>query len=450
MIPYLHGREEIRNQASGRGYYRGHMNTQSPRLAVVSLFGLMAGVTVGAVQGCDPQEACGLSCDSEAFVSGRASVSGVPSIDAFFGAAIDLDTAMRGVSGGLRAELDAIGASVGLAPGAGGAELSVAIDGMLAQYIDGGLTIDYQPPRCEASVEASLSAAAECDVEVDPGELTVECSGSCDAEAGVAVDCGANATLMCEGTAPGLQCEGTCSGSCVASLDAAANCDGTCRGTCEAGGSTMDGFDGRCAGMCTGECAVDVSAGATCNGRCDGNCEYTAPEGGCEASASASCEAEAGASIECDAGCQGTTEPPEVSAECTASVDAKASASLECTPPTLTFGFEFNAEVQTNMTAQAEFRAWLEGFRGHFGAILALRAKGDVVAQAAVDLSAAGSSAVEGAVQELTASGDLKASLGAGCALGQLPDVADALATSSGQLAGNLQASVEVIGAFGT
>ena len=426
------------------------MNTLSPRLVTLSFLGLMAGVAAGAIQGCNPADACGISCDAEGFVSGRASISGVPSIDAFFGAAIDLDTAMRGVSGELRAELDAIGASVGLAPGAGGAELSGAIDAQLALYVDGGLTISYQPPRCEANIEASVSAAAECDVDVDPGELTVSCSGSCDAEAGVAVDCGADATLMCEGTAPGLQCDGTCSGSCVAELTAAASCDGTCRGTCEAGGSTMDGFDGRCAGMCTGECAVDVSGGASCEGRCDGSCEYTAPEGGCEASATASCEADAGASIECEAGCEGTAEPPEVSAECEASVDAKANASLECTPPALTFGFEFSQEVRGNLAAQAEFRAWLEGFRGHFGAILALRAKGDVVAEAAVGLSAAGAGAVELAVEDLTASGDLKASFGAVCALGQLPDVADALATSSGELAGNLQASVELIGAFGT
>ena len=426
------------------------MNTLSPRLVTLSFFGLTAGVAAGAIQGCNVQDACGLSCDDEAFVSGRASISGVPSIDSFFGAAIDLDTAMRTVSGELRAELDAIGASVGLAPGAGGAELSAAIDAQLALYIDGGLTITYQPPRCEASIEASVAAAAECDVEVDPGELTVSCSGSCDAEAGVAVDCGAEATLMCEGTAPNLQCDGTCSGSCVAELTAAATCEGTCRGTCEAQGSTMDGFDGRCSGMCTGECAVDVSAGASCEGRCDGSCRYTAPEGGCEASASASCEADAGASIECDAGCEGTAEPPEVSAECEASVDAKANASLECTPPTLAFGFEFNADTSGNVAAQAEFRAWLEGFRGHFGAILALRAKGDVVAEAAVELAAAGAGAVELAVDDLTASGDLKASLGAACALGQLPDVADALTTSSGELAGNLQASVELVGAFGT
>ena len=75
---------------------------------------------------------------------------------------------------------------------------------------------------------------------------------------------------------------------------------------------------------------ADLSAGGTCTGRCEGQCEYQAPEGGCEASASAKCEAAADASIECDAGCEGSAEPPSVSAECEATVEAKADASLEC------------------------------------------------------------------------------------------------------------------------
>ena len=422
------------------------------------LFGLLGGLSLGALQGCDDggplgdiAEQCGLdiNCEAGGFAEGKASISGIASIDAFFGAAIDLNAAMTGVSGELRAELDAIGASVGLAPGAGGAELSAAIQAHLDTYISGGLTIEYQPPKCEANIEASVSAAAECDVEADPGSLSVSCSGSCEAEAGVAVDCGAEATLMCEGTAPNFECSGTCSGSCVADLSAGGSCEGTCRGSCEAAGGTMDGFEGRCDGMCMGECAVDVSAGASCEGRCEGSCEYQAPEGGCEASATAKCEAMAGASIECDAGCEGTAEPPSVSAECEASVDAKASASLECRPPTLAFGFQFNASASGDVMAQAEFRAWLEGFRAHFGAILAARAKADVVVEAAGNLVAAADGAVRGSFEELSADANLKASIGAKCAIGELPIAVAALGAASGELSANVSASVEVIGAFG-
>lgn len=422
------------------------------------LFGLLGGFSLAALQGCDDNgalgnvaEQCGLdiNCEAGGFAEGQASISGIASIDAFFGAAIDLNASMTGLSGELRAELDAIAASVGLQPGAGGAEIAAAIDAHLDTYISGGLTIEYQPPACEANVEASVSAAAECDVEADPGELSVSCSGSCQAEAGVAVDCGAEATLMCEGTAPNFECSGTCSGSCVADLSVAGSCEGTCRGSCEAAGGTMDGFEGRCDGMCTGECAVDVSAGASCDGRCEGSCEYQAPEGGCDASATAKCEAEVGASIECDAGCEGTAEPPSVSAECEASVDAKASASLECRPPTLAFAFEFNGAVEGDVMAQAEFRAWLEGFRGHFGAILAARAKADVVVEAAGNLVVAADGAVRGSFEELSADANLKAAIGAKCAIGELPLAVTALGEASGQLAGNVSASAEVIGAFG-
>jgi hypothetical protein len=435
--------------------------TLPKKFASLMLLGFVCGTGSAALQGCDGDgassgplgdiaEQCGLDVDCEAggFAEGKASISGIASIDAFFGAAIDLDATMTGLDAELRAELDAIAVSVGLQPGAGGAEIQAALQAHLEGYIEGGLRIEYQPPACQANVEASVSAAAECDVEADPGELSVSCSGSCKAEAGVAVDCGADATLKCEGTAPNLQCEGTCSGSCVAELSAAATCEGTCRGSCTAGGSTMDGFEGRCNGECMGECAVEVSAGASCEGRCEGTCEYTAPEGGCEASATAKCEAEAGASIECDAGCEGTAEPPSVSAECEATVDAKASASLECRPPSLDIGFAFNAAVEGDLNAQAEFRAWLEGFRGHFSAILALRAKADVVVEASANLVTAATGAVRGAVEDLSGDASLKAAIGAKCALSELPVAAAALGEASGALAGNVEASAMVVATF--
>lgn len=432
------------------------MNLRSNRFLTLSLFGLTAGLGTSALQGCDDEgplgnlaEQCGLVCNSEAFVEGQANVSGVASIDAFFGAAINLNATMTGVSGELRAELDAIGASVGLEPGATGAELSAAIQGHLDGYIEGGLTIDYQPPECRANVDVSIAAAAECDVEADPGSLTVSCEGSCQAEAGVAVDCGAEATLMCEGTAPNLQCDGTCSGSCSVEAMAMVGCSGTCRGSCTANGSTMDGFDGRCDGECTGECVTDLSAGGSCSGTCEGSCRYTAPEAGCDASAQASCEAQAGASIECDAGCEGSAEPPQVSAECEASVDAQASASLECFPPTLSFGYQFAAGLDGNLTAQAEFRAWLETFRGHFSAILALRARGEVIGDAAANLVASASGALQIAVEDIEASGDFSAGFGAACALGQLPVVATTIGDSAASLGANVSASAEVVGAFG-
>lgn len=431
------------------------MQLTSRPLFHLCAIGLLTGAGFGVLQGCDDPvgnvaEQCGLdiNCEAGGFADGRASISGVASIDAFFGAAIDLDARMRGLDASMRAELDAIAASVGLEPGAAGVDIRDAVSAHLGIYVEGGLSVEFQPARCQASVEATASAAAECDAEVDPGSVTVSCSGSCQAEAGVAVDCGAEAELRCSGVAPDFQCSGTCTGTCSAQLEAAASCDGTCRGTCEAGGSTMDGFDGRCGGMCTGRCDVELEAGASCDGQCEGTCDYTPPSGMCEASAQASCEAMAGASIECDAGCEGSAEPPSVSAECEATVEAKASASLECTPPTLDIAFTFNGAAAADLDAQAEFRAWLQGFRGHISGLVAARAEADAILQASASLVASSEGALRGAVEDISASGDLAASIGAACALDQLPIAATALGTASTNLTTTAEASLTVLTAF--
>lgn len=430
------------------------MNMHRHSFGLISV-GLALGMGAAMLQGCDGvpdvAEECGLdvNCTAGGFAEGKASISGLPSIDAFFGAAIDLDAAMVRLSGKLRAELDAIGASVGLAPGAGGADLQLAVETYISGYAEGGLKISYQPAQCEASVEAGVAAAAECDVDVDPGEVSASCEGSCELDVAAGATCSGDATLVCTGTAPDLACSGTCSGSCVAEVTVGATCEGTCRGTCTfEGGTEVEGFEGRCEGSCDGECAVDLSAGGSCEGRCEGSCEYTPPMGECEADASARCEAMAGASIECDAGCEGTVEPPQVSAECEATVEAKASASVQCSPPTLAFEFEWAGGVDVDPEAQAEFRAWLEGFRAHFGAIVAARAEADLVVEAAAGLVTSADGALRTALDDLSAEGSLKAAFGAKCALEEAPVARDALAASSGSLSANASAAVELIGAF--
>ena len=199
-----------------------------------ALMASFLGFSAATVQGCDDggplgdlAEQCGLVCSAEGFVDGNAHISGIASIDSFFGAAIDLNAAMKGLSGSLRAELDAIAVSVGLEPGAAGADIKAAIQAKIAASVDGGLSIQYDPPKCEANIDVAVSAAAECDAEVDPGMVSVKCEGSCKAEAGVMVDCGASAELKCTGTAPDLACSGECSGSCVADFSAEAMCDST-------------------------------------------------------------------------------------------------------------------------------------------------------------------------------------------------------------------------------
>lgn len=104
-----------------------------PRISAATLgLGLLVGAGAGALQGCRDNEAvnriaeqCGLdiNCEAGGVLEGNASVSGIASIDSFFGAVIDVNAKIGQVQGTIRAELDAIGVSVGLEPGAAGADI---------------------------------------------------------------------------------------------------------------------------------------------------------------------------------------------------------------------------------------------------------------------------------------------------------------------------------------
>jgi hypothetical protein len=414
--------------------------------------GLLTGFTMSATQGCDDSplgdiaEQCGLVCG--AFVEGEANVSGLANVDAFFGAALEVEAAINDLDGSIRASIDRIALSLGLQAGASPAEIRGAFDAKFGAALDGGLRIDFAPPRCEASVEVMASAAASCDVEVDPGSVEFECSGGCAVEAGVAVDCGASAELRCTGTPPGLACEGECSGSCAVDVSAGASCEGTCNGGCD-GTCSLSNAEGECrgecSGTCTGECEISMEAGASCEGKCQGSCEWTPPSGECDASFEAKCEAEAGASVECSGRCEGSAEAPSVSAECEASVEAKASASVECRPPTLEIAFHFSASADADV--QAEFKAFLGTFRAEFAAILAARAKAEIIFKAFGKLSAEGRGAVEGAI-DAAAEGDFKMKFGAACAIGALPAAITSIGQASTRLQGSITASADMSAQF--
>jgi hypothetical protein len=429
------------------------MNMNTHRLFALAGLGLLAGISVTTLQGCDPgavADVCDLSCPTEGVLEGNASITGIASIDGFFGAVVDVNAAALSISGSLRSELDGIAVSLGLEPGAASADIVAAINLKFGAALDGGLKIDFQPPRCEASVEVAVAAAAECDVEVDPGMATVECSGGCEVEGGVMASCEADATLKCTGTAPMFQCEGSCEGSCE--MELGGTCEGTCRGGCDAGCSVVDA-QGDCAGECTGTCSgtCELKAGGNCDGDCTGSCTYTPPEGaGCEANASAKCEAMAGGSIECDAKCEGEVTPPSVSAECEASVEAKADASIECFPPSLEVTWQWSAEYEADATGmlQAEFKAWLEGFKGHISVMLAARTKADILVESLGNLRVAAETSLEASFMVL-AEGDFAAAIKVPCAVAQLPDAAGLIADASGDLQASASASIEVFGAVG-
>lgn len=423
------------------------MNMNTHRLFALAGLGLLVGASLTTLQACDPGDVCDLSCPDEGVIDGNASITGIAQIDAFFGAVVDVNAAALSISGSLRSELDGIALSVGLEPGAAGADIAAAIDAKLALAVDGGIKVAFQPPRCEASVEVAVAAAAECDVTVEPGSATVECSGGCEVEGGVMASCEGDATLSCTGTAPNFACEGSCEGSCELEVEAA--CEGTCRGTCN-GTCSVTNAQGDCAGACDGMCQgeCELSAGGTCSGSCTGSCTYEPAMGGCEADASAKCEASAGGSIECDAKCEGEVTPPEVSAECEASVEAKADASIECFPPSLEVTWQWSAAYEADVMAQAEFKAWLEGFKGHISIMLAARTKADILVDSLGNLGTAASGALTASFQTL-AEGDFSATIKVPCAIAQLEDAAGLITAATGELSASASASVEVFGAAG-
>lgn len=204
----------------------------------------------------------------------------------------------------------------------------------------GKLVVDYQKPKCEASLEASVDCAAKCDATIKPGEVKATCeggelSGECDAKC--EGKCTVEAAANCEGS-----CSGSCKGECSAEISG--KCDGECNGKC-------DGKDskGKCAGVCDGKCKgkADAQCSGTCKGSCSASCEMTA-KGECKGTCSGKCSVDFKAPK-----CSGTVKPPEMSAECKANCDAEVNGKAECKPPAVF--------VKVEGAADAEAAAKLKG-----------------------------------------------------------------------------------------
>ena len=267
------------------------------------------------------------------------------------------------------------------------------------------VSVDFEAPKCTASVtatascEGSCDVSAKCDVKVHPptcegGTLNVDCKGSCTAKAGV--------TLACTGS-----CEGSCSGSCKASGGVKVDCQGKCDGTCSAGaagGATEKGTgiqaDGSCNGQCDGTCTLSADAPKiTCMGVCDGHCEGT-------------CKGTADASVKCDGECKADYTPIscnggsfkagcDVDANCQASCNASASAKASCTPPSLSIVAKANANVDATALASA-----INTLKVNLPAlVLALKVRGEdfiananVAVTAGLDVAGSGSLNAKGTV----------------------------------------------------
>lgn len=338
--------------------------------------GLLAGLSLFAVQGCDDGGPLGDVCGPCGTIAGGSlSISGSAKLDGFFNATGQLTNAAAQIRGQFNADILALADVYGLARAEVNADftaqLIAKIKADFKDNLQGGIKVVYKPAECSANVSVAVDAQAKCEVEadckveVDPGEVSVKCEGSC--SGGCSGTCSGEAS--CAVKAPSVTCTGKCEGACQ--LDAAASCDGTCRGDCDGECSVRDN-DGKCAGSCTGMCSgtCEFKAAASCNGSCSGTC--LVEQGSAECTAEAECRGSCDA--ECSGGCKGTATPPSASADCDASADcqaqasAQASASIECTPPSLDLQYDFAAGIDAK--AQGQFLARIGELRVRGAAIL--------------------------------------------------------------------------------
>jgi len=293
----------------------------------------------------------------------------------------------------------------------------------------GAVTVDFTPPVCTASVqatadcEANCDVNAQCDVKANPpvctgGTLSVDCKGGCTAQGNVSLECTGSCTVGCTGsceastTAPKVDCKGKCQGTCSAAaaggsttgtgIQADGTCDGQCDGTCTIDpGTTTVKCGGTCDGHCGGTCQGSATASVKCNGKCDADYTPLQCEGG---TLKASCMV--------DANCE---------ANCNASVSAKA----QCTPPSVAITATAKAGVDdTQLTAAIDS---LE--RNLPNLLVALKARGQAFVD---DATLAGGTAVK-----IAGSGSLNAA-GTVCAA----DIAVAI----GQAVLNMKGAVSAAG----
>jgi hypothetical protein len=311
--------------------------------------------------GCEDaiEEACG-PCGKVS--TGDYSVSGNAELDGFFQAVGTFHGAAATVTSQFQADLGEIAALYSIEAKADGTFDAGAVEAAIKADFDanlqGGINVNYVPPKCEASLDVSIEAQAQCEAkaectgEFEPGSVEVKCEGSCTGEC----KGGCEGTAQCELEVTGGACTTKCEGSCE--LKGSVACEGTCRGTCSGSCEVRDA-QGQCAGKCEGNCtgSCEASVAATCNGTCTGKC--TAPTAEASCSGTVKCEGKCTGS--CTGGCSGNFKPPsarvdcEASAKCEAQASARANAALVCLPPTLDISYGFKASA--NASARTSFNA---------------------------------------------------------------------------------------------
>ncbi|HET7541929.1 MAG TPA: hypothetical protein VFK05_18775 [Polyangiaceae bacterium] len=315
-----------------------------------------------------------------AFASAASDLSAVGT-----GAVSDVTTACRNIALDLGADADdpkvkGVGGTAALTAWCDLAKAQINATFGASGSLGAKATVNFNPPKCTASLtaqancQASCDVNAQCDIKANPpmctgGTLTVECSGSCTASG--------SADVACTGS-----CTGKCSGSCKASGGVKVDCKGKCEGTCTAGaagGATEKGTgiqaDGSCNGQCEGTCTLDADAPKIeCKGQCDGHCDAT-------------CKGSADVKVKCDGKCDADYTPLKceggelsggcsADANCQGSCNASASAKAECTPPSITV--EAEAKAGLSADAKVQYETAIASLEANIPKILVvLKARGD-------------------------------------------------------------------------
>lgn len=297
-------------------------------------------------------------------------------------------------------------------------------------------SVDFQAPKCQASVSAQANCEAGCsvdgkcdvsaDVKCEGGKLpTVECTGKCEATVDVP-------SVSCTGG-----CTGKCTGGCTAEAGATVDCTGTCDGTCTvdgtANGASGVKADGTCEGKCSGTCTASANAAVTCEGTCGGSCEGT-------------CEAKGGsAKFECNGKCDVTAGTPpkcegsaeldcDVDVDCKANCSASVSAKAECTPPRVAVVLSASADL--DVEAQANLKVAVASLEANLPKIVVvLRARGEAFAA--------------GIAASVKAGGNLTANVGdlSGEAVFCLPPIVSAIGSASANFKASLDGATSISGA---
>src|SRR5688572_10467254 len=156
----------------------------------------------------DPDNVCG-PCGEIA--QGDVGISGDARIDGVFKALGNMQNATVSIKADFDSEIRALAEVWGVEITGDitadvVADLTAEIEAEITANVQGELVVDYQPPRCEASVNVAVEAQAQCEVKagcevmVDPGEVSVACEGTC--TGGCTGEC--TGEFACEVTAPSI------------------------------------------------------------------------------------------------------------------------------------------------------------------------------------------------------------------------------------------------------